>query len=64
MRMSKSMRFDKSKSKCLICQKLDHFKKDCLERGYNEYSVQIVITFDDDSYESVDVLVKSSLETQ
>lgn len=62
--MSKSMRFDKSKLKCLICQKPDHFEKDCPERGYNEYSVQIVITFDDDSYESDDVLVTSSLETQ
>ena len=48
--MSKSKRSDKSKLKCFNCQKISHFKRDRLERKFNEDSVQVVVFLGEDSY--------------
>lgn len=48
----------------LYFSKIDHFKRVCHERDNNEDSIQISISFDDDSYESTGMLVVLSLETE
>lgn len=62
--MSESKRLDKSKLKLIICHKVIHFMKDCLKREDNEYSMQIVVSSNKDSYNSDGTLVVSNLKTE
>lgn len=54
--MSKSNRFDKSRFKFFTCQKTNYFMRYCHERRGNDYSIEIALASDEDSYESVSAL--------
>lgn len=61
---SKSKVSKKSKFKCLTCQKIGLFKKDCSERGNKGDSVQIAIPSYEYIYECDNALVVTCLETK
>src|SRR4030065_2125670 len=63
---SRSRGFDKSKLKCFGCNKTDHFKKDCPNKGGNGggSSVQVAEASNDDGYESAGALAVTSWDPE
>lgn len=62
--MYNSKRFDKSRLKCFIFQKPDHFMKDRPKKEDNEGFIHIFVSSNEDNYGSVYALLVSNLEIE